>query len=117
MQVRRDTVMDRLNKIGARQWFALVVGDGDQRHLAEVAVERLEVAQVLTAVQRCQGPRPERTKQRKMKQIDMKMKNVEFLGALADLIDHQHKVWNGVAHGGVEAKRTSATRGQFGAGD
>jgi hypothetical protein len=34
-----------------------------------------------------------------MKQIDVKGKNVEFLRALAHLIDHYHEVRNGVADG------------------
>ena len=45
------------------------------------------------------------------------MKNVELLRALAHLINHQHEVRNDVAHGRIEAKRTSTTGSQLGAGD
>src|SRR3984893_14858709 len=45
------------------------------------------------------------------------MKNVELLRALAHLIDHQHEVRNSVAHGRIEAQRTSTTGSQLGAGD
>ena len=52
-----------------------------------------------------------------MEEIDVKMKNVELLRALAHLIDHQHKVRNAVAHGSIEAQRTSTTGSQLGGGD
>ena len=47
----------------------------------------------------------------------MKMENVELLCPLADLIDHHHKVRQGVAHCRVEAKRAVTTGSQLGAGD
>src|SRR6476660_9461909 len=47
----------------------------------------------------------------------MKMKNVKLVRALSDLINQQHEVRNDVAHGRIQAKRTSATRSQLGAGD
>src|SRR5271170_2244772 len=68
-------------------------------------------------MKRSQGPRCQRAEKRKMKQIDVKMKNVELVRALPNLINHQHEVWNGVAHGRIEAKRMSATGGQLSAGD
>ena len=105
------------DKIGVRQRFALVVGNRDQWHIAESGIERLEIAQILPAVKRGQGPGCQRAEKREMKQIDMKMKNVEFLRALAHLIDHQHEVRNDVAHGRIEPKRATATGVQLGAGD
>jgi hypothetical protein len=52
-----------------------------------------------------------------MEQIDVKMENVELIRTLADLINHQHEVRNGVVHCGIEAQRARATGSQFGAGD
>ena len=52
-----------------------------------------------------------------MEEINVKMKNVELLRALAHLIDHQHKVRNAVAHGSIEAQRTITTGSQLGGGD
>ena len=52
-----------------------------------------------------------------MEEIDVKMKNVELLRALAHLIDHQHEVRNDVTHGSIEAQGTSTTRSQLGGGD
>ncbi len=50
MQVSRNAVVDRRNKIGVRQWFALVGGDGNQWHFAKAVIEGLEIAQILPAV-------------------------------------------------------------------
>ena len=47
----------------------------------------------------------------------MKMKNVEFLGPLAHIINHQHEVRNGVAHRRIKAKRASTAGNQLGARD
>ena len=117
MQVSRNAVVDRRNKIGLWQWFALVVGDRDQWHFAEAGIKGFEIPQILPAVKRGQGPSCQRSEKREMEQIDVKMKNVEFLCALAHLINHQHEVRNDVAHGRIKAKRASTTGSQLGAGD
>src|SRR6185437_15002985 len=117
MQVSRNAVVYRRNEIGVRQWLTLVVGDGNQWHVAEAAIERLEIPQILPAVKRGQGASGQRAEKREMEQIDMKMKNVKLLGALAHPIDHQHKVRNDIAHGRIKAQRASTTGSQLGAGD
>ena len=68
-------------------------------------------------MKRSQGPSCQRAEKREVEQIDVKMKNVELLRALAHLINHQHEVRNDVAHGRIKAQRTSATGSQLGAGD
>jgi len=83
MQVSRDAVVDRLDEIGVRQWFALIVRDGNQRHCAEARIKGLEILQILPTVEGSQGSSRQRAKQREMEQIDVKMKDVEFLGTLA----------------------------------
>src|SRR5579863_3713490 len=117
MQFSRNAVVDRRNKIGMRQWLALVIGDRNQRHFAEAGIERLEISQILSAVKSGQGPGRQRAEKWKMKQIDVKMKDVELVRALPDLINHQHEVRNDVAHNRIEAKRTRATGSQLGTGD
>ena len=117
MQVGRNAVVDRRNKIGVRQWFALVVGDGNQWHFAEAGIKGLEICQILPAVKRSQSPSCQRAEKREVEEIDVKMKNVKLLRALAHLIDHQHEVRNDVAHGRIEAQRASTTGSQLGAGD
>ena len=67
-------------------------------------IEGLEIPQILPAVKGRQGPICQRAEKRKMEQVDVKMKYVEFLRALADPINHQHEVRNGVADGRIEAK-------------
>ena len=52
-----------------------------------------------------------------MEEIDVKMKNVKLLRALAHLINHQHEVRNDIAHGRIEAQRARTTGSQLSAGD
>jgi hypothetical protein len=68
-------------------------------------------------MKRSQRPSCQRAEKRKVEEIDVKMKNVELLGALAHLINHQHEVRNDVAHGRIEAQRTRTTGSQLSAGD
>ena len=60
----------------------------------------------------CEAFPPEK---REMEQIDVEMKNVEFLRTLADVIDHKHRVREDVGHRGIKAKRTSTAWSQHGA--
>ena len=110
-------MVDRRNKVGVRQGLTLIGGDGNEWHLAEAEIKGFEIAQILPAMKCSQGPSLQGAEKRKVNQIDMKMKNVELVRALSDLINQQHEVRNDVAHGRIKAKRTSATRSQLGAGD
>jgi hypothetical protein len=47
MQADRNAMADCGHKIGERQWFALVVGNGNQRHFAKSEIEGLEIPQIL----------------------------------------------------------------------
>src|ERR1700680_1315997 len=93
------------------------MGDGNQWHSAEAGIKGFEIPQILPAVKRGHSPSCQRAEKREMDQIDVKMENVEFLRVLPYLIDHQHEVWNAVAHGRIKAERTSTTGNQLGAGD
>src|ERR1700691_4896216 len=102
MQNSRNAMVDRRNKIGMGQRFALVIGDGNQRHVAEAGIEGLRAPQNLSAVQCGQGPCRQRAEKREMEQIDVKMENVELIRAFSDLIKHEHEVWTGVVHRGLK---------------
>src|SRR6202161_1133315 len=109
MQTSRDAMMDGRNKIGVRQGCALVVRNENQWHSAEQGIKGFETPQVLPAVKRSQGLRRQRAEEREMEQIDVKMKNVKLLRALAHLINHQHEVRYDIAHGRIKAQGASAT--------
>jgi len=68
-------------------------------------------------MKRSQSPSGPRAEKWKVEEIDVKMENVKLLRALAHLINHQHEVWNDVAHGRIEAQRARTTGSQLGAGD
>ena len=51
-----------------------------------------------------------------MKLVDVKMENVELVGALANLIEHQHIIGDGIADRGRKTKRRLGTRHELGRG-
>ena len=57
------------------------------------------------------SPMGDGSKKWKMELIDMEVENVEFFGAVADAIEHQHVIGDGIANILVE------TEGPRGAGD
>src|SRR5262249_13453943 len=73
-----EAVIDGTRKIGVRDRFALRVGDRHQRHVAESDIERLEIVQILPAVQGGHGPVGDWPKQRKLKLVDVEVQNVEL---------------------------------------
>jgi hypothetical protein len=54
----RDAVVDRAPPVGPRDRLALRVRDGDERHLRELTIERLQIRQVEASVKRRQRRRP-----------------------------------------------------------
>ena len=109
-------MIDGRDEIAGRNGIALVIGDRHQRHVAEPDVERLEIGQVLAAMQSCQGLARNRPEQWKVKLIDVEMENVEFLGTLAHAVEHEHVVWDRVAHIEVQPQRHGSTGNEMGAG-
>src|ERR1700733_13769666 len=103
MQTSRDAMMDGRNKIGVRQWFAVVVRNGNQRHFAEPGIKPLEIPQILPAVKRSQGLARQRAEERKMEQIDVKKEKLKLGGAFTHLIKQQHEVRYDVVHGRIKA--------------
>ena len=108
--------MDGGDKIAAGDRLALVVGDRHQGHFAKTEVKRFEIVEILSAVQRRYGAMSCWSEQGKVKLVDVEMQNVEFVGALAHPIEHQHVVWNRVPHIGVEPERHGGTGHEVGGG-
>src|ERR1700736_6518609 len=93
------------DKIAAGDRLALMVGDRYQRHLAKAEIKRLEIMEILSPVQRRYGAMGYRPEQGKVKLVDVKMQNIEFVGRLAHPVEHQHVIRNRVAHIGIEPQR------------
>ena len=77
---------------------------------AKADVERLEVVQILAAVQRGDGAMGNRPKQGKVELVDVEMQNVEFVGELPHPVEHQHVIRDRVPHVGIEAQRHGYAR-------
>ena len=97
-------MLDGGDEIGIRDGLTLRRGDADQRHVGKADVERLEIVQILAAVQRGDGAVGNRPKQGKMELVDVEMQDVEFVRQLPHAVEHQHVVGNRVADIGVEAQ-------------
>ena len=117
MQVDRQPVMDRCGKIGIRDRRPLCVRDRHEWHIAETEIERSEVGKILSAMQRCHSAIGSRPKQREMKLIDMKMQDVELVGAFADAIEHKHIVGNWIAYVRIKPQCGRYTGYEAGRGD
>jgi len=96
---------------------SLGIGDRDQRHVVEARIERVEIGEVLAAVQRGDSAVRDVTKQGKMELIDVEMQNVKLVGPSANAIEHQHVIRDRVAHVGVETQRNRYARHQTRAGN
>ena len=110
VQARRDAVVDGRREVCVRHRAALRIGDRHQRHVVESNIERMEIGQVLPAMQRGDGAAGERPEQREMKLIDMEVQQVELVGPLADAVEHQHIIGDRIAHVGVEPQRLAGRR-------
>jgi len=88
MQAGRDSVVDGAREVSLRHRTALRVRDRNQRHVIETQIERQQIRQILTAVQRSHGAACDRPKKREMELIDMEVQDVEVVGPLTDAIQH-----------------------------
>ena len=117
MQVDRQAVVDGRREVRVRHRAALRVGDRDQRHVVEADIERKQIGQILAAVQRGDGAARDRPEQREMKLVDVEVQDVEFVGALAHAIEHQHVIGDRIADAGVEPQRLRHAGHQIGRRD
>jgi hypothetical protein len=98
-------VVDGGDEICVRDRRALTVRDRDQRHFVEAEIERLQVRQILPAVQRRQRAARKPPKQRKLELVDVKVQDVEIVSTFAHSVQHQHVIRNRIAHVPVEPQR------------
>ena len=68
---------------------ALRVGHGDERQIAELAVERDHFWQIEPAVQRRHVRNRQAPGNREMQRRDVKVDDIELVRALRDLFDHE----------------------------
>ena len=105
------------HEVGFRHRLPLCIRDRDQRHLGKAQIQWLDVREVLPAMQRRDRPAGHRFEQREMKLIDMEVQNIKFLGGVADPVEHQHVVGNGIVDIGVEPDRRGNAADELRAGD
>jgi hypothetical protein len=101
-------VVDGCNPVRAGQRGALGVGDGHDRHVAELAVQRLQVGDVEATVEGRQLRHRRSPRQRKVLVVHVKVDRVEFTGALRNVFQHQDVMRRLVDAVLVEPERTPA---------
>ena len=79
VEFARQAVVDGAHPVDRRHRRALGVGDGDQRHVGEDAVERHQVGQVEPAVQRRHRGGGDGAQQRELQEVDVEVQDVEVL--------------------------------------
>jgi hypothetical protein len=90
---------------------ALALGDRDERHLREDAVDRLEVRQVQAAVQGRDAFVGEIPEQHMLEQIDVEVDHVELIGPPADRVEHHEVAGDVIADAGEpEALRNTGNK-------
>jgi hypothetical protein len=75
------------------------------------------VGKVLPAMERRERAAARGLKQREMHIVDVEVQNVELVGALAHLVQHDHVVGKRVANVGIEAQRAGGAGNQFSGSD
>lgn len=116
-QIARQAVMDIAGPVEMTgQRAALVMGDGDQRHLRKGSVERLQIGQVEPAVQCRDGALGEVADERIMEQLDVEMQDVGFLRPAPDLVEHHDVERQMVLDRRVQSQRHVAAAHELGAG-
>ena len=81
-------MVDGSDEIGILDWRTLTVGNRYQRHLVEAEIKRMQVRQILAAVQRRYGSAGTRPKQWKMKLVDVEVQDVEIVGTFVHTVQH-----------------------------
>ena len=94
---------------------ALRLRDGDERGFAELGIERLQLGDVESAVQRREKRRGKPAEHRQVQAIDVEMHHVERAGILRQALQHHDLVGERRAARLVEAQRLRAAGAQLGA--
>src|SRR5262245_17381334 len=93
------------------QWPTLASRDRDQRIVAVVTMQRCKITDVLPSMHRRQSAIDQVCEERKVKTVEMKVKNIELMGMFADLGEH------GQMSGYVPGQLSVETQSHVSAGD
>ena len=85
-------MVDRGRPVRLRQRDALVIGDGDDRHLAELVVDRLEIRDIEAAVEGRHVRCTEAPRHREVEVVDVPVDDVEITCGGRDLLELDHLV-------------------------
>ncbi len=100
-----QAVVDRPDPVRGRQRGALVVGDGDDRHLGELGIDRLEVRDVQAAVKRGQARDGQAPRNGEMEVVDVPVDDVVVVRVGIDALQLDDAVRQRVDHVLVQAQR------------
>src|SRR4029079_1236437 len=89
-------MVNRSHPLSLRQWAALRMRNGDNRHIGKLVVNRRQVGQVEPAVQCGNMRKRSATREREVKIVDMEMNDVELIEALKDLLQQDDMMGKGV---------------------
>jgi len=93
---RRQAVINSADPIRLWQRFSLRIGDGNERHLGKFIIKQWQIGQVEPTMQSGQLAERAAPRKRKMEVIDMKMNEIELVGALKHVLKHQNVVGEGI---------------------
>src|SRR5882762_1141907 len=89
-------MINRPHPLSLRQWAALRMRNGDNRHIGKLVVNRRQIGQVEPAVQGGNVCKRSATRQREMEIVDMEMNDVELIESLKDLLQQDDMMGKGV---------------------
>ena len=89
------------NEVCVRDRLSLRLRYGNERGLAEIAIEPVVGGQILAPMQRGYGSVLQGADQRKMQVVDMKVQHIELIGDPHELVQHDHVVRNGIVSFGL----------------
>ncbi len=115
-QLVGNAVVHRALPVDVRQGATLRIGYGNERHLGEFGVEKLQIVDVLPAVQGGYMGCPPDPGQGKMDIVQMKVDDVVEMSFIEDAVDHQQVMHQIVPRDPAEPERPVANRLQGGAG-
>ena len=122
-EMARQAVVDHAGPVHRRHGPALVERDRDQRRAGEDRVEATALGHVEPAVQRRHRAVDEVADQRIVQNVDVKVKDVEFVRHLAHRIQHHDVMRRRVLdagiepQGGVAERKKAGGRGRIAAGE
>ena len=111
--VGRQAVVDRRDPVGLRQRRSLVVRDRDDRHVAELGVDRLEVRDVEPAVERRGVWHAEPPRQREVEVVEVPVNHVEAVGLGRHRLQLDHLVRQRIDDAVIKPQGAGSARDQL----